>query len=187
MPKVFEQEIQVIHYCITSSQWRYHVWIIRTWYIPSSICLLKNHKTLIYKFVGEAFVRCGSDFISTEIYYMYVQIQVCCNFSLLTPNMYTVKYISNVIMLINLHTFMLLSQLKGYSDILWSEVHFFFTHFVITVLHIQKELSYTSLTSIGFLQEQSSFYQIRRSLHFFKISDAWALENTVQYSMEKYN
>ena len=57
----------------------------------------------------------------------------------------------------------------------------FFPHILI-LLFIQKELFYANLTSIGFLQEQSSLKKRERSLYYARAS-----EITVQYSKENYN
>ena len=56
------------------------------------------------------------------------------------------------------------SHLKGYSEILWAGVHF--SQHILILLYILKELSYTNLTSIGFLQKQNGFDKIGRSVHF---------------------
>ena len=75
-------------------------------------------------------------------------------------------------------------HVKEYSEI-WSEVHFSPTDF----WHIQKELSYTNLTS-----NRTSRTKLQKQPHFDKYvelcflnSDAWASEIAVQYSMEKCN
>ncbi len=49
-------------------------------------------------------------------------------------------------------------RLKGYSVILWYEVHFSLQ--IQILFHILKELSYTNLTSIGLLQKHNSFDKI---------------------------
>ncbi len=56
--------------------------------------------------------------------------------------------------------------LKRYSEILWAKVHFSPHILIFFFFHIQKELSYTSLTSTGLLQKQSSFDKIGRSLGY---------------------
>ncbi len=82
--------------------------------------------------------------------------------------------------------------LKEYSEINWLEVHFsphnytnfWFGLFCFVCLHILKDLSCTNLRS----RETMQFWQ-NRQVCFVNvwISDAWASEITVQYSMEKYN
>ena len=54
--------------------------------------------------------------------------------------------------------------LKGYSEILLSKVHF--SQHMMILLHILKEPSYSNLTSIGLLQKQNSFYEIRSIFAF---------------------